>query len=71
MTMTTPALSNDILAATTLHLDVLDDFIAVVQDKLSATDAAFARDSLGDLLVNLADQRDGYRAFAEPLTVAA
>ncbi len=69
--MTTPALSTDLLAAAALHLDVLDDFIAVVQDKLSATDNPFARDSLTDLLANLTDQRDGYLALAEPLIVAA
>ena len=69
--MTKTAFSAEIFNAATLHLSVLDDFIAVVQGKLAATDNAFARDSLNDLLANLTDQRDSYLAFAAPAMTAA
>ncbi len=73
--MTKTALSAEIVDAAALHLDLLGDFIAVVQGRL-AQDALvagnpFARDSLTDLLASLIDQRDTYLALAEPLTAAA
>lgn len=70
-TMTKTALSTEIFSAASLHLDVLDTFIAVVQGKLAETATPFAHDSLTDLLANLTDQRDTYLAFAEPLTTTA
>ncbi|WP_143268233.1 hypothetical protein [Azospirillum agricola] len=68
--MTKTNFSSEIFSAATLHLDVLDEFIAVVQGKLVATDNAFARDSLTDLLANLTEQRETYLAFAAPTMVA-
>ncbi|PWC40615.1 hypothetical protein [Azospirillum sp. TSO35-2] len=71
--MTTPAaapananapVASDVLAAAALHLEVLEEFIAVVRRKMTETTDAFARDSLSDLLVSLTEQRDGYQAFA-------
>ncbi|WP_247887481.1 hypothetical protein [Azospirillum sp. SYSU D00513] len=54
-----------------LHLSVLDDFIAVVEQKLTETANPFARDSLCDMLANLREQRDGYLTLAEPAAIAA
>jgi hypothetical protein len=70
-TMTKTALSAEIFDAATLHLSLLNEFIAVVQGKLAETATPFARDSLADLLANLTDQRETYLAFAEPLTTIA
>lgn len=69
--MTASAIATDVLAAATLHLEVLEDFIAVVRRKLENTTDAFARDSLTDLLLNLTEQRDGYQALTVPATVSA
>jgi len=71
-TMTKTAFSTEIFSAAALHLDVLDEFIAVVQGRLAGTDNAFARDSLTDLLANLTDQRETYLVLAaSPMTAAA
>ena len=69
--MTTPTLSNEVFNASQIHLGVLDEFIAVVQRKLSETANPFARDSLKDLLASLSEQREGYSAMIEPFAVAA
>ena len=69
--MKTLSLSGDVFADTQVHLSVLDEFIAVVQKKLEETVNPFARDSLKDLLGTLAEQRDSYAAFAEPVAIAA
>lgn len=66
--MTAP-IAQDVLASATLHLDVLEEFIAVVRRRLTATTDAFARDSLTDLLLSLTEQRDSYQAFL-PLAAA-
>ncbi|MCW2240970.1 hypothetical protein [Azospirillum canadense] len=63
--------SDDVLEAATVHLGVLDDFIAIAQTKLNETPNVFARDSLSDLLASLREQRDSYAAFALPVTMAA
>ncbi|CAO3362917.1 hypothetical protein [Azospirillum melinis] len=64
-------IAQDVLASATLHLDVLEEFIAVVRRRLASTTDIFARDSLTDLLLNLTEQRDGYQALAVPATVTA
>ncbi|HYH20583.1 MAG TPA: hypothetical protein VD995_18400 [Azospirillum sp.] len=69
--MKAPLISNDVFAATQVHLSVLDEFIAVVQKKLDETPNPFARDSLKDLLGSLTDQRDSYVAYADPVAAAA
>ena len=70
--MTTASSSYDIFVAAQLHLNVLDEFIAIAQAKLNETVNPFARDSLKDLIANLTEQRDSYAAFAEPgIAVAA
>lgn len=62
--MTKTAFSSEIFSAASLHLGVLDDFIAVVESKLAQTVNPFARDSLGDLLVSLMEQRETYLSEA-------
>lgn len=61
------AIASEIVSAAALHVDVLDKFITVVQDKLAVADEAFTRDSLTDLLANLTDQRDTYLTLATPM----
>lgn len=56
-------IAKDVLASATLHLEVLEEFMAVVRRRLTATDDAFARDSLTDLLLSLTEQRDDYQAL--------
>ncbi|MBP2303219.1 hypothetical protein [Azospirillum picis] len=63
---TAAPVATDLLAAAVLHLEVLEEFIAVVRRKLAATTDAFARDSLSDLLVSLSEQRDVYQALTVP-----
>lgn len=65
----TAQIAQDVLASATLHLDVLEEFIAVVRRRLASTTDTFARDSLTDLLLNLTEQRDSYQAFL-PLAAA-
>lgn len=64
-------IAKDVLASAALHLEVLEEFIAVVRRRMAATTDTFARDSLTDLLLSLTEQRDGYQAFlplaAEPV----
>lgn len=62
-------IAQDVLASATLHLDVLEEFIAVVRRRLASTTDTFARDSLTDLLLSLTEQRDSYQAFL-PLAAA-
>lgn len=64
-------IAQDVLASATLHLDVLEEFIAVVRRRLASTTDTFARDSLTDLLLNLTEQRDSYQALTVPATVSA
>ena len=64
-------IAQDVLAAATLHLDVLGEFITVVRRRMASTTDTFARDSLTDLLLSLTEQRDGYQALAMPAIVAA
>lgn len=56
----------EIFNAASLHLDVVDEFIAIAQAKLAGATGGsapdFARDSLSDLLDGLAEQREAYRA---------
>ena len=68
--MTAP-IAKDVLASATLHLDVLEEFIAVVRRRMATTTDSFARDSLNDLLLSLTEQRDSYQALAMPAIVAA
>jgi hypothetical protein len=72
MTAPIPApIAKDVLASATLHLDVLEEFIAVVRRRMATTTDSFARDSLNDLLLSLTEQRDSYQALAMPAIVAA
>lgn len=64
--MKSPIFSNDIVAAASVHLNILDEFIATVQKKMDEAVNPFVRDSLVDLLANLRDQREGYSLFAAP-----
>lgn len=61
-----------IFASASLHLDVVDEFIAITQSKLDGS-SDFTRDSLTDLLAGLTEQRETYRsvlAAAEPVVTA-
>ncbi|PGH59324.1 hypothetical protein CRT60_01455 [Azospirillum palustre] len=62
-----------IFASASLHLDVVDEFIAITQSKLDGSSSDFTRDSLADLLAGLTEQRETYRtvlAAAEPIVTA-
>ncbi|CAO3405339.1 hypothetical protein [Azospirillum palustre] len=62
-----------IFASASLHLDVVDEFIAITQSKLDGSSSEFTRDSLADLLAGLTEQRETYRsvlAAAEPIVTA-
>lgn len=62
-----------IFASASLHLDVVDEFIAITQSKLDGSTSDFTRDSLADLLAGLTEQRETYRsvlAAAEPAITA-
>ena len=63
--------SDDIHAASQVHLTILDEFIRIVEGKIDASMAPFLRDSLSDLLSNLADQRETYTALTEDTSLAA
>ena len=52
----------NVFASASLHLDVVDEFIAIAQSKLNGTTSEFARDSLTDLLAGLTEQRETDRA---------
>lgn len=68
--MTKNTFSSEIFSAATVHLGVLDEFIAVVEGKLAETVNPFARDSLGDLLASLTEQRETYLAQGLPNRIA-
>lgn len=62
-----------IFASASLHLHVVDEFIAITQSKLDGSSSDFTRDSLADLLAGLTEQRETYRsvlAAAEPIVTA-
>ena len=63
--------SDEIHAASLVHLGILDEFIRVVEGKQDASMAPFLRDSLADLLSNLAEQRETYTLLAETAEIAA
>ena len=71
MIMQALSFSGAVARSAKLHLSVLDDFIAVVERKLTETANPFARDSLSDMLADLREQRDGYLTLAEPAAIAA
>ena len=52
----------NVFVSASLHLDVVDEFIAITQSKLDDATSDFARDSLTDLLSGLTEQRETYRA---------
>ncbi len=51
----------NVFASASLHLDVVDEFIAITQSKLNGATSEFTRDSLTDLLSGLTEQRETYR----------
>ena len=62
-------IAKDVLASATLHLDVLEEFIAVVRRRMASATDSIARGSLNDLQLSLTEQRDSYQAFL-PLAAA-
>ncbi|SMF41939.1 hypothetical protein SAMN02982917_2086 [Azospirillum oryzae] len=52
----------NVFSSASLHLDVVDEFIAIAQSKLDGATSDFTRDSLTDLLAGLTEQRETYRA---------
>ncbi|WP_448189421.1 hypothetical protein [Azospirillum sp. sgz301742] len=63
--------SDEIHTASLMHLGILDEFIRVVESKLEAPMAPFLRDSLSDLLGNLAEQRETYTILTDRAVMAA
>ncbi|MGA1860488.1 hypothetical protein VH569_31280 [Azospirillum sp. 11R-A] len=71
--MTKTDCAANVFASASLHLDVVDEFIAITQSKLDGSSSEFTRDSLTDLLAGLTEQRETYRsvlAAAEPIVTA-
>lgn len=60
--MTKTDCAANVFASASLHLDVLDEFIAITQSKLNSATSDFTRDSLTDLLAGLTEQSETYRA---------
>lgn len=52
-------------SASLAHMALLDEFIRITKEKLGTQEEAFVRDSLGDLLLTLRDERDGYARLVE------
>ena len=52
-------------SASLAHMALLDEFIRITKEKLGNQEDAFVRDSLGDLLLTLRDERDGYARLVE------
>ncbi|WP_372400653.1 hypothetical protein ABMY26_35495 (plasmid) [Azospirillum sp. HJ39] len=72
--MSKTSFSAEILNSSSLHLDIVDEFIAITQSKLTGATSEFARDSLTDLLSGLTAQRETYRAVLatiQPVTALA
>lgn len=65
------SISAAIINSASLHMSVLDEFIAVVQRKAAETENGFARESLSELLSSLTEQRALYEGLAAPVAVAA
>lgn len=70
--------ADSVFTSASLHLDVVDEFIAITQSKLNTATSDFTRDSLTDLLAGLTEQRETYRAVltaaqtsAEPVAALA
>lgn len=64
----------NVFVSASMHLDVVDEFIAITQSKLNGATSDFTRDSLTDLLAGLTEQRETYRAVlaaAQPVTALA
>ena len=69
--MATRMTSDEIHAASLVHLGILDEFIRVVESKMDTPMAPFLRDSLSDLLGSLAEQRETYTTLTENTSLAA
>lgn len=63
--MQTFPVSNDLRNATMVHIDLLDEFIRLTESRLTMEDAAFARESLHDLLGALKTERTDYIGLLE------
>lgn len=57
--------SRRVQSASLTHMALLDEFIRITKEKLGTQEDAFVRDSLGDLLLTLRDERDGYARLVE------
>ncbi|WP_042446938.1 hypothetical protein [Azospirillum sp. B510] len=67
-----------VFVSASIHLKMIDEFIAIAQSKLNGVTCDFTRDSLTDLLAGLTEQRETYRAVLgtpevadQPVTVLA
>lgn len=66
--------ATEIFKSAAIHLDVVDEFIAIAQSKLNGAASEFTRESLTDLLSGLTEQRETYRtvlATVQPVTALA
>ncbi|HYC03386.1 MAG TPA: hypothetical protein VED40_08850 [Azospirillaceae bacterium] len=59
------SLPTNVLASANLHIDITDEFIAVVRRRLVEAKDPFVRDSLNDLLATLQEQRDNLQLVPE------
>lgn len=53
----------NINAASLAHIELLDDFVRLTQERISGQHDAFVRESLGELLESLRHERQGYVAL--------
>lgn len=66
--------ADEIFNSAALHLDIVDEFIAIAQSKLNGATSEFTCESLNDLLSGLTEQRETYRAVlatVQPVTALA
>lgn len=57
----------NITASSLAHIDLLDEFIDITQTRMAAQHDGFVRESLGELLESLRQERQGYAALLDSL----
>ena len=58
--MISSTIARKIDASSEVHIALLSEFIAMTEERARSQSDAFTRESLGDLLVSLREQRDTY-----------
>ncbi len=54
------ATNKAITSSSRVHIDLVDEFIRLTQDRIGAQKDIFVRESLNDLLASLREERAGY-----------